>query len=342
LASPSLLLLLAFRQHRKVDSLGTIILGVSHRSRSTERTRPRWPSRSRCQPSAQSRNPCSTKIGWRPRQGHQERTHRLCSSDLILYTQADLRRSEADDQVNEFVAFWKKIAKSVSATLVFDSRFTNYRQLAKLDEQGVRFITLRRRGVSLIHAAEHLPPAAWTRVTIPHPKRKFQHTLVNESCVRLPGYPTTIRQIIMRDNGHERPTFLITNDDESPVDLLVSRYARRWNIENGLTEAVKFFNLNALSSSILVKVHFDVVLTMIADTLYYLLARRLRGFEKCDAPRIFRHFIRGKGQITVGKDDVVVRFPKRAHNSVLRSMDWTNLPDHVTWLGNRRLRFEWQ
>ena len=129
-----------------------------------------------------------------------------CSSKLILYTQADLRRSEADDQVNEFVAFWKKIAKSVSATLVFASRFTKCRQLAKLDEQGVRFITLRRRGASLIRAAEHLPPAAWTRVTIPHPKRKFQHPLVNESCVRLPGYPTTIRQIIMRHNGHERPT----------------------------------------------------------------------------------------------------------------------------------------
>jgi len=265
-----------------------------------------------------------------------------CTSKLILYTQADLRRREADDQVNEFVAFWKKIAKSVSATLVFDSRFTNYRQLAKLDEQGVRFITLRRRGTSLIRAAEHLPPSAWTRVTIPHPKRKFQRPLVNESRVRLPGYPTAIRQIIMRDNGHEKPTFLITNDDESPIDVLVSRYARRWNIENGLAEAVKFFNLNALSSSILVKVHFDVVLTMIADTLYYLLARRLRGFEECNAPRIFRHFIRGKGQITVRKDDVIVRFPKRAHNPVLRSMDWTNLPDRATWLGNRRLRFEWQ
>jgi hypothetical protein len=32
----------------------------------------------------------------------------------------------------------------------------------------------------------------------------------------------------------------------------------------------------------LVKVHFDVVMTMIADTLYSLLARKLRGFENCD------------------------------------------------------------
>ncbi len=138
-----------------------------------------------------------------------------------------------------------------------------------------------------------------------------------------------------------KPTFLITNDDESPIAVLVSRYAQRWNIENGLAEAVKFFSLNALSSPILVKVHFDVVLTMLADTLYYLLARRLRGFEECNAPKIFRHFIHGKGQITVDTGEIVVHFPKRAHNPVIRSLDWAQLPDRVSWLGGRRLRFVW-
>ena len=134
---------------------------------------------------------------------------------------------------------------------------------------------------------------------------------------------------------------MCTNDLRAPVEVLIGRYARRWNVENVIAEAAKFFHLNALSSPILVKVHFDVVLTMIADTLYYLLARRLRGFEECNAPKIFRHFIHGKGQITVGDGEVVVRFPKRAHNPVLRSLDWTQLPDRISWLGNRRLRFVW-
>jgi hypothetical protein len=39
---------------------------------------------------------------------------------------------------------------------------------------------------------------------------------------------------------------------------MVGNYARRWRVENGIAEAVKFFHLNALSSPILVKVHFDV------------------------------------------------------------------------------------
>ncbi len=265
-----------------------------------------------------------------------------CDSKLILYTEADIRRREADDQVLRFVAFWKKIAKSVAPTLVFDSRFTGYQQLAKLDKQNIQFITLRRRGRALIRQAEALPTSEWDRVTVPHEKRKFPRPLVNESYVRLRGYPKPIRQLIMRGNGHEKPAFIITNDEKTPVAIIVAQYARRWHIENGIAEAVKFFHLNALSSPILVKVHFDVVLTMIADTLYYLLAKRLRGFEECDAPRIFRHFVRGKGEIKVTGDEIVVTFPKRAHNPVLRAVDWRKLPDRISWLGDRRLRFEWR
>jgi len=274
-----------------------------------------------------------------------------CTSKLILYTQADIRRGEADDQVLDFVTFWRKISAqrnggkrlaSCSPTFVFDSRFTSYSQLAKLEKQGARFITLRRRGAKLIRQAEQLPASAWTKVTIPHEKRKFQHPLVHESHIQLRGYPNPLRQIIMRGNGHEKPTFLITNDFDTSIEVIISRYARRWNVENGIAEAVKFFHLNALSSPILVKVHFDVVLTMIADTLYYLLAKRLRGFEECNAQQIFRYFVRGRGQINVTDEEIVVCFPKRAHNPLLRAVDWAKLPDRVSWLGQRRLKFQWQ
>ncbi len=265
-----------------------------------------------------------------------------CTSKLILYTQADIRRSEADDQVLEFVSFWRKIAKSVAPTLVFDSRFTNYAQLARLDQQQIRFITLRRRGPELIRNAEAQPHSDWVQVTIPHEKRKYPRPWVLESRVSLRNCPRQLRQIIMRGTGHEKPTFLITNDLRSPVEVIIGRYARRWNVENTIAEAVKFFHLNALSSPILVKVHFDVVLTMIADTLYYLLAQRLRGFEECNAPQIFRHFIQGKGQVTATGDEILVRYPRRAHNPLLRAVPWNKLPERVSWLGNRRLRLEWQ
>jgi DNA-binding transcriptional ArsR family regulator len=265
-----------------------------------------------------------------------------CTSKLILYAQADIRRSEADDQVLDFVRFWRKIARSLAPTLVFDSRFTSYVQLDRLDRQRIRFITLRRRGPRLIRNALAQPHSAWKQVTIPHEKRKYPRPWVLESRIALRNYPRPLRQIIMRGTGHEKPTFLITNDLDAPVEVLIGRYARRWNVENVIAEAVKFFHLNALSSPILVKVHFDVVLTAIADTLYYLLAQRLRGFEECNAPQIFRHFIQGKGQVTVSGDEILVRFPRRAHNPLLRAVPWNTLPERISWLGNRRLRLAWQ
>ncbi len=187
----------------------------------------------------------------------------------------------------------------------------------------MKFITLRRRGERLIQNTEGLE---FKRIHIPHEKRKYPNPEVHDSTVELRGYEGELRQVIVRGNGREKPTFLITNDHETPVDLLVGTYARRWRVENGIAEAVKFFHLNALSSPILTKVHFDVVLTVIADTLYTMLASQLRGFEDCNAPKLHRHFVEGKGAIVADKSKVTVTFPRHAHNPILRSAPWQTLP----------------
>ena len=177
----------------------------------------------------------------------------------------------------------------------------------------------------------------WKRIHIPHAKRKFPNPQVHESSVTLRGYQGTLRQVIIRANGREQPTFLISNDFDTPVELLVGNYARRWRVENGIAEAVKFFHLNALSSPILIKVHFDVVMTMVADTLYTMLARKLRGFEDCDAPTLYRHFVQGKGTVELLDGTVTVTYPKRAHNPILRAVPWDNLPQQLPGLGGAPL-----
>lgn len=245
-------------------------------------------------------------------------------SKLLLYTAADIRRSEADDQVTDFLAFWRRVRRGVNPTLVFDSRFTNYTKLSELNAAGIKFITLRRRGANLLRQVEDL--CGWRRIHIPHEKRKFPNPEVHESTICLRGYDGTVRQVIVRGNGHEKPAFLISNDREVTADLLVGNYARRWRVENGIAEAVKFFHLNALSSPILVKVHFDVALTLVADTLYTMLARKLRGFENCNAAKIYRHFVHGKASISVTQHQVTVTFPRRAHNPILRQVPWSQLP----------------
>lgn len=245
-------------------------------------------------------------------------------SKLMLYTSADIRRAEADDQVTEFLAFWRRIRRGVAPTLVFDSRFTTYPKLSELNAAQVKFITLRRRGEALLRGVDELED--WQRIHIPHEKRKFPNPQVHDSIITLRGYDGEVRQVIMRGNGREHPTFLITNDFDTPVDLLVGHYARRWRVENGIAEAVKFFSLNSLSSPILTKIHFDVVLTMMADTLYTMLASKLRGFEDCNAPKLFRHFVDGKGRVEIRGAKVIVTFPRRAHNPILRRAPWETVP----------------
>jgi transposase len=246
-------------------------------------------------------------------------------SKLILYTDADIKRSESDDQVIEFLSFWKGMRRGVKPTLVFDSKFTSYAKLSELNaKHDVKFITLRRRGKNLIEQIDRLD--GWKRIQILHSKRKYPHVQVHESSVELRGYKGKVRQVIMRGNGREKPAFLITNDFNMPLELLVGNYARRWRVENCISEAVKFFHLNALSSPIVTKIHFDIALTMIADTLYTMLARKLRGFEDCDAPKLYRHFVRGKGLVEVDGRTVIVTYPRRAHNPILRQVPWENLP----------------
>ena len=126
------------------------------------------------------------------------------------------------------------------------------------------------------------------------------------------------------------------------MERIVSDYARRWRVENVISEAVKFFNLNALSSPILTKVHFDVIMTMIADTLYSMLADKLRGFEDCDAGKIYRHFVKGKGQVNLTADRLVVSFPRKAHNPIMRNAPWHRLPTNISWLGDVKLELKFK
>ena len=257
------------------------------------------------------------------------------ASKLILYTAADIQRDESDEQVLKFLSFWKKITRGVKPTFVFDSKFTTYEKLSHLNNQGIKFITLRRRGKKLLAKVDKIE--SWKKIHIPHPKRKYQNLQVHQSLVTLNDYEGELRQIIFRGNGHEKPTFLISNDFDSPIELLVGNYARRWRVENGIAEAVKFFHINSLSSPILVKVHFDVVMTMVADTLYSMLAQKLRGFEHCDAPKLYRHFVRGKANMKVKGDEVLVTYPRRAHNPILRAVPWNRLPQSLPWLEKMNL-----
>ncbi len=78
---------------------------------------------------------------------------------------------------------------------------------------------------------------------------------------------------LARDAGTEAPTILLTNNPRDGPVALITRYAHRMLIENGIAEAIHFFQLDALTSMVELKVDFDLQITLI---LAYSRPRRAR------------------------------------------------------------------
>ena len=262
-------------------------------------------------------------------------------SNTILYTRADILRNEEAKEVKKFVTYWKKINGEVDETLVFDCKFTAYRVLDELEDDKVKFITLRKRYAKLIKETLDLPPKEWDKVYISIPKRKYKHVSVHESKVTLKNCSNTFRQIAIKDHGRSTPTFIITNNNELSIKDILEVYAKRWRIENKLAELVAFFNLNALSSPIMIRIHFDILWTLIADTLYHRFAHDLRRFETNIAPTIFRKFIDMPGRVIYDGNKFVIKIRKRAHTPVLKEVEKLQKPFRVPWLSGKTVEIVW-
>jgi len=262
-------------------------------------------------------------------------------SNMILYTRADILRREESQEVLRFVDYWKQVNGTVTETLVFDCKFTKYQILDQLDNDDVKFITLRKRNKKLIDEILGIPDEKWTKVNLSIPKRKYQKVSVYEQKVKLSKCKNEFRQIAIKDHGREKPTLVITNDKNLSLKSVLEVYAKRWRVENKLAELVAFFNMNALSSPLMIRIHFDILWTMIADTLYHIFTQDLRRFEKNQAPTIFKKFINIPGKVVYDGDKFLIKIRKRAHTPILKGVTKLQKPIAVPWLNNKNLEIIW-
>lgn len=262
-------------------------------------------------------------------------------SNALVYARADILRKEECDEVKKFVSHWKKIKGRVDETLVFDCKFTKYEVLGDLDNDDVKFVTLRKRYAGLVQKSEKIPESEWQKVSVSIPKRKYKKVSVHENEAKLTGCKKVLRQIIVKDHGRTKPTFIITNDKEITLKNILEVYAKRWRVENKIAEMVIFFNLNALSSPIMARIHFDIFWTIVADTLYHLLAIDLRRFEKNLAPTIFRKFIDIPGRVIYDGSNFRIKTRKRAHTPILKGVEKLTDSFSVPWLEGKKIQIEW-
>jgi hypothetical protein len=257
---------------------------------------------------------------------------------VLRYANAGVSKSQQADEILQFVRFWKKHTGKVPAELVFDSKLTTYEKLSELNREGISFITLRRRSEKMLREIYRQPESAWQRISLPALTRIYRNPIVLEERVTLSGYEGELRQLTVRDLGHEEPTILLTNHRKlGPVEL-VTRYAQRMLIENEISEAVQFFHIDALSSRVGMKVDFDMQLTLAASSLYRMMAQRMgREYSHCQAKTVFRNLLDLSGKVEVTATSVVVTLDKRAHNPYLVASGLADQPTTMPWFGDKKL-----
>jgi len=258
------------------------------------------------------------------------------TSNVFCYSNADLRKGEEAEEVFRFLDFWAAHhGKKFPGELVFDSKLTTHAGLARLDAMKVPFITLRRRDAKLLAQARALPPSAWRVVPLEKVTRKFRTPRVFEQQVTIAKH--SFRQLFIEDLGHEEPTVLLTNQSTRPVKQLITRYAQRMLIENALSDAVRFFHANALSSSVAMKVDFDLALLVIASGLYRRLAKGMRGYSDAQARQIFRDLIDMPATVEVSPKQVTVTFHRRAHLPIVLASEVFRETPSVPWWNGAKL-----
>jgi hypothetical protein len=258
------------------------------------------------------------------------------TTQVFCYSNADIRKGEEAEEIFRFIAFWKRQYGTLPQHLVFDSKLTTYDRLDRLDVDRITFMTLRRRSPSLLKEVMDLAPSAWRTIEIDVPNRKYRKPRVFEQ--KATPCKRAFRQLFITDLGHEEPTILLTNDFKSTAKNLVTRYAKRMLIENALSDAVRFFHIDALSSSVGMKVDFDMALLVLASCLYRMMAQRMRGYEDAQARQIFRDLIDMPADVKITDSEITVRFHRRAHLPIILASSLIDKPIAVPWWNGRKLR----
>ena len=258
---------------------------------------------------------------------------------VFHYANGQVRKSDQNDEILRFVEFWNKRTGRLPEELVFDSKLTTYANLNRLNEMGIEFITLRRRSPQMLAEIARKPPSAWRRVELDNVTRVYRTPRVIDEKIALRDYDGWIRQLTITDLGHEEPTLLLTNQMRRSTAHLVTRYAQRMIIENGIADSIDFFHMDALSSAVPMKVNCDLQLTIMASGLYRLLATRIgNGYARAKSRHLFRDFVDATATITLSDNEISVQYQKRAHNPLLRAAGFHEKTPKIPWLGNKRLR----
>ncbi|CAL7961922.1 DDE_Tnp_1 domain-containing protein [Gammaproteobacteria bacterium] len=256
---------------------------------------------------------------------------------IITYGDTTVRHDNESDVVVEFLDFYKESGNENINYLVFDSKFTTYENLSKLDDNKIKFITIRRRGKNIVDELNQLPADLWKKVRVQTSGNKTRELNTVDQIILLKGYNKRVRQIAVTGHGKIKPALIITNDFNLGVEQVLRKYARRWLIEKSISEQTHFFHLNKVSSSMVIKVDFDLTMSILSYNLYRVLANDLTGYEHNTPQTLYEKFINNNGSIEINRGDALVSMKKKRNLPELLTAMKRFEKIKVPWLGDRAL-----
>jgi transposase len=267
-------------------------------------------------------------------------------SGIIDYGDTNVMHKNESNVVLEYLDFYRQDGQKGNLKyLVFDSRFTNYQNLAKLDQEGVKFLTIRRRGKNIVESIRALDKSKWKTIRVESSAMKKRTLKVYDDKIILRGYcdengiPKEIRQVAITGNGKVKPALIITNDFDINTEIVVRKYARRWLVEKEISEQIEFFHLNRLSSSMVIKVDFDLSMTILAHNIYRLFAMELERYSAMSDEKIYQKFIDNSGNIKIKDNSMTVEMKKKRELPLLLETMTRYKESKYKWLNNMTMDF---
>ena len=260
---------------------------------------------------------------------------------IIDYGNANIRHENESNTVLEFLDFYRKGSSQPEQIkdIVFDSKFTNYQNLNKLNKDNVCFLTIRRRGIKMVQKINSIPKDQKKNIRVHCSGNKKRTIQVNDHITTLKGYDGEVREIYITGNGKIKPAIIITNDFDSKVEDVVVKYARRWLVEKSISEQISFFHLNNVSSSMVIKVDFDLTMSILAFNLFRLFALETARYRNSTSTKIYESILLNSADITVNDEQIIVALKKKRMLPLCLEIMGKYKKENYQWLGNKKLIF---
>jgi hypothetical protein len=257
---------------------------------------------------------------------------------ILSYGDTTVKHDNQDEVVLEFLNFYQEGTGEKIDYLVFDSKFTTLENLGRINDKGIKFVTVQRRCKSLYEKIESIPESKWKTTKIEKSNHKARNVSYYESTTINKKYGAQpLRQIFIKGRGIKAAT-IITNEIGLKAAEIIRKYSRRWLVETEISEQIHFFHLNSNSSGIVVKVDFDLTISILAHNLYRILARQLDGFTHNTPTTLYDKFIDNSGDVIIGDKTITIKMNRKRHLPLLRE-SLPEISETFSWLGDKNLVF---